>query len=72
MVAVFHYAQSLVLLPRARMHEGVKQLVLSICSDLCVPHRKQSLCFFSSFLFNIMIIRYFNTVNTVESGYSRT
>ena len=30
MVAVFHYAQSLVLLPHARMREGVKQLVLSV------------------------------------------
>ena len=33
------------------------------------------LCFSSSFLLNVVIIRHFNTVNTldmVESGYSRT
>ena len=34
-----------------------------------------TLCFFSSFLFNVMIICHFNTVDTlemVESGHSRT
>jgi len=47
-------------------------------SDLCVPRKKQSdftLCFSSSFLFNVVIIRHFNTVNTlnmVELRYSQT
>ena len=34
-----------------------------------------TLCFSSSFLLNVVIIRHFNTVNTldmVESGYSQT
>ena len=44
---------------------------------ICVPHRRQSGSIFnfsSSFLLNIGIVRYFNTVNTsdtVESGYTR-
>ena len=46
-------------------------------SGVCVPHRRQSgsiLRFSSSFLLNVGIVWYFNTVNTsdtVESGYTR-
>ena len=39
---------------------------------MCTSRQLYTLCFSSRFLFNVVIIRHFNTVNTIESGYSQT